>query len=95
MGVSSFRLVRRSVGRPVRGVVRLIGVAFYRGRVRVGVGALCGSYGLYGGREGVLAVSGRCRMSWRSASPLSIARLVRRFVCSSLVLSDGALAMSR
>lgn len=28
--------------RPVRGVVRLIEAAFYRGRVRVGVRALCG-----------------------------------------------------
>lgn len=38
----------------------------------------------------MFAVSGRRQMSWRSASPLSIARHMRRFACSSLVSSDGA-----
>ena len=79
---------RRPALRPVRGVVRGVEGAFYRGRVRVGVRALCGSYGLYGGRGGALAVSVRRRMSWRSSFPvvdcpscapfrLLVARLIR------------------
>lgn len=42
--------------------------SFSRGRVRVDVCALCGSYGLYGGRGGTFAVSGRYLMSWRFVS---------------------------
>lgn len=82
------RLVRRPAIRPVRGIVRLVEGAFSRGRVRWEcpcVMRLVGAIRMAWRGIGVVLME---RMSWCSASPFPIARLVRRFACSSLVSSD-------
>lgn len=96
-GVQSSRPVRRPV-LPVWGVVRGVEGSFSRGCVRGSIRTLCGSYGLYGGRGGALAISVRRRMSWRFVSSSLLSpfrapfRLARR-LSHRMRRDDGALAI--